>query len=73
MRCITLAIYLAQTCVNSPAYLLVEWDGENEHSVIDSKIAQLLDTDRDRGYVPGSIVSCTLKEGVFQATILTAG
>ena len=67
MRCITLAIYLAQTCVNSPGY------GENEHSVIDSKIAQLLDTDRDRGYVPGSIVSCTLKEGVFQATILTAG
>ena len=57
------------------AYLLVEWDGEKEeereHSVMDSKFADLIDP--TEGYVPGAQVQCKLQEGNFHAKIIDAG
>ena len=47
----------------------MEWEEEN-HSVIDTKIADLLCP--ANGFVAGARVSCRLKEGTFPAQILFA-
>ena len=48
----------------------MEWEEEEEHSIIDSKIAYLVS---DGGFVAGARVSCRLKQGTFPARVLTAG
>lgn len=53
------------------AYLFVEWDEEDEHSVVEGKIVNLMNN--ESGYVPGASVQCALKEGTFSAKILATG
>ena len=54
------------------AYLLVEWEEEEEgHSVIDSKVAKL--QEGSDAFVPGARVRCQLQEGEYLATIISAG
>ena len=58
----------------SAAYLLVEWESEEEkgdHSIIEGKLVHL--QDRASGFVAGAKVECRLKEGTYPATIITAG
>lgn len=56
-------------------YLFVEWQGEDaekhKHSVVDCKVAELVKA--TSFFVPGEKVQCKFKEGVFAATIHTAG
>ena len=57
------------SCV-SIAYLLVEWDNDDGHSVIDSKVATVTGGST---YSTGSKVVCKLREGVYGATIICTG
>lgn len=51
--------------------MFVEWNEEDEHSVVEGKIVNLMNN--ESGYIPGASVQCTLKEVTFSATILAAG
>ena len=53
------------------AYVFVEWNGGDEHSVVEGKVVELMDA--ERGFIPGANVQCVLKEGKFAATIIASG
>lgn len=53
------------------ACLLVEWEDEEGHSIVDSKVAKL--QQGSDTFAPGAKVSCRLKDGEYLATIITAG
>ena len=51
--------------------MFFSWDGEDGHSIVEGKVVELANT--NDGYTPGARVQCTLKEGVFSATIIATG
>ena len=53
------------------AYLLVEWDNGDGHSVVDCKLATL--AGGSAYYTPGTKVVCNLPEGEYEASIICAG
>ena len=53
------------------AHVFVEWDGEEGHSVVEGKVVQLKES--GASFIAGAKVICTLKQGLFGATIIATG
>ena len=53
------------------AYIFLEWNGEEGHSVVEGKVVELK---RDSpGFNSGAKVLCKLKEVFFAATVIATG
>ena len=63
MCCLVIAVYVE--------YLLVEWNEEDGHSVVEGKFAEL--TAKSDAFAIGANVICHLKDGDYGATILHSG
>ena len=49
----------------------MKWEDEDQHSIIAGKVAELCEGSDT--FTPGAKVSCQLREGVYLATVITAG
>lgn len=65
------AYLYADEFIRIVAYVFLEWNGEDEHSVVEGKVVELVD--HGSGFIPGANVQCVLREGKFSATIITTG
>ena len=64
-------VHVPDVCMHiSIEWLLVEWEGEEGHSVVDGKVATLID---GSAFTTGAKVLCKIKEGDYTVTILCTG
>ena len=60
-----------RTYISFVEYLLVQWEEEDGHSVVNGKHVEL--REGSTAFIPDANVVCHLREGDFVATIFAAG